>query len=153
MGLNSNPVVLTQEETLSNGVTEKLSKNQLNSEVKEKIFQHNLEEDKNNDDLSQALAIRAEKIAEAKENFFKQVTESDKSKASVIAECSNENVKIEGKVENKAEEIQATKVEKPIEQKVEKPVEQKVEKPVEQKAETEAVKSKESAKGSGCLIC
>jgi len=41
--------------------------------VKEKIFQHNLEEDKNNDDLSQALAIRAEKIAEAKENFFKQV--------------------------------------------------------------------------------
>jgi len=88
---------------------------------------------------------------------FFQVTESDKSKASVIAECSNENVKIEGKVENKAEEIQATKVEKPIEQKVEKPVEQKVEqkveKPVEQKAETEAVKSKESAKGSGCLIC
>jgi len=31
MGLNSNPVVLTQEETLRNGVTEKLSKNQLNS--------------------------------------------------------------------------------------------------------------------------
>jgi hypothetical protein len=44
------------------------------SETKEKIFQINLEDQNGLDeDLSQVLAIRAEKIAEAKENFFKQV--------------------------------------------------------------------------------
>jgi hypothetical protein len=50
--------------------------NQINvfSETKEKIFQINLEDQNGLDeDLSQVLAIRAEKIAEAKENFFKQV--------------------------------------------------------------------------------
>ena len=71
----------------------------------------------------------------------------DQPKAAVITESSNEEVKIEEKAENKAQEIHTA------EKKVDKPVEQKAEKPIEPKADTEVVKSKDSAKGSSCLIC